>query len=106
MKKAPDGTVIWHCVGVVSVDPNGGKVTEEWDYAYLGHASKFVKRGARVVGVAPLGSVESVAFVNPDDSRILVAYNASTQEQKFQVEWHGKAFAAKVPARSAATFAW
>jgi glucosylceramidase len=107
----------WHCVGVVSVDPSapeGKRVIHEWDYAYLGHASKFVPRGAvRIDSGAPgdmgngvVGSIEHVAFQNPDGTRVLVAYNTASTEGSVQVSWHGSAFTLKVPARSAATATW
>jgi glucosylceramidase len=107
----------WHCVGVVSVDPtaaSGKKVAYGWDYAYLGHASKFVPRGAvRIdsglpgdISAGAVGSIEHVAFLNPDGTRVLVAYNAAQTEQSMQVVWHGTAFTAKIPRRSAATFTW
>lgn len=105
----------WHCVGVVSVDEHAPHtVRRQWDFAYLGHASKFVPRGARRVDSGPMGNlqaqtmgpIDNVAFVNPDGTRVLVAYNSSESEQTFQVAWHGVAFTASVPARSAATFTW
>lgn len=106
MHEDASGRVIWHCVGVVSVDPHSHAVTKEWDYAYLGHASKFVARGARVVRLEPVRSVESVAFVNPNGSRVLVAYNASENEQRLRIRWHGASFDAAIPKRAAATFRW
>ena len=95
----------WHCQGVVSVD-QAGRVTNEWDYAYLGHASKFVRRGAQVVHTGSVGPVDAIAFINPDGGRALVAYNASGQSAKFEVVWHGQAFTASIPAHGVATFAW
>jgi glucosylceramidase len=96
------------CIGVVSVDQKG--VIYERDYAYLGHASKFVKRGAvRVDSNETNDGIENVAFVNPDGTRVLVVYNASTKEQAFQVEWpkgSKNAFGVSLPARSVATYTW
>jgi glucosylceramidase len=100
-----EGNVVWHCVGVVSVDTDG-KQTDEWDYAYLGHASKFVSRGAHVIPLPRLGSVDSVGFINPNGEHVLVAYNAATTEEKVEVVWNGQAFLADIPARSAATYVW
>jgi glucosylceramidase len=105
MHKNADGTVEWHCVGVVSVDTSGD-VTNEWDYAYLGHASKFVARSAHVIPLPSIGSVDSVAFVNPNGDHVVVAFNAATTKTKVQVEWAGQAFSADIPARSAATYVW
>ena len=107
----------WHCVGVVSVDPtkpHGGRVSYNWDYAYLGHASKFVPRGSKRVDSGPpghpesmtVGTIESVAFRTPSGGLVLVAYNAGQGAQSLQVVWHGKAFTGTIPGRSAATFTW
>ncbi|GAC1553364.1 MAG: ricin-type beta-trefoil lectin domain protein [Polyangiales bacterium] len=111
----PDGTpdqghgcmgTDWHCVPVVSVDPKTGDAIKEWDYAYLGHASKYVRRGAYVIESSQVGSVEDVAFVNPDGTHVLVAYNAGTATEQFQVRSGGATFLASLPARTVATFRW
>jgi glucosylceramidase len=107
----------WHCVGVLSVDPtqpHGSRVSYNWDYAYLGHASKFVPRGSKVIGSGPpghpeiltVGTIETVAFKTPSGGLVLVGYNTDTIAHNLQVMWHGQAFTASVPARSAVTFTW
>jgi O-glycosyl hydrolase len=95
----------WHCVGVVSVT-EAGDITKEWDYAYLGHASKYVACGATTVHMSAVGPVESVAFINPHRTRVLVAYNSSNEAARFEVVWQGQAFTSTIPARSAATMKW
>jgi glucosylceramidase len=99
----PDGS---HCVGVVSVDPVTKAVHHEWDYAYLGHASKFVQRQALRVDSSDIAGVENVAFLNPSGQLVLVAYNPGFTAVQFQVQWHGEAFATTLPARAVATYTW
>jgi glucosylceramidase len=109
----------WNCIGTVSITPGEGLagLTRQWDYAYLGHASKFVDRGAQVV--TPKngsdskdvdrhgGKFESAAFVNPDGTRVLVGYNSSTTNHaRFEIVWQGHALDVNVPPRSAVTYKW
>ena len=103
----------WHCIGVATV--NGGKLDFEWDYAYLGHASKYVQRGAQTFHVGPFGvgsgPVEPIAFVNPDGTRVVLMFNASTSAETFELTWtkagaSPKAFTATIAPRTVATYVW
>src|SRR5207302_7516356 len=51
-------------------------------------------------------SVRNVAWINPDGSKALVAYNDTTSAQTLRVNWGGESFAYSVPAHTAATFTW
>jgi glucosylceramidase len=56
------------CRGVVTIDSGVGGVIEHSEYYSLGHASKFVVAGARRISSTNLsGTIETVAFRNPDD---------------------------------------
>ena len=96
------------CRGVVTIDPNSGSVTYNIDYYTLGHASKFVTQGASRIDSTTFGSgsVEDVAFKNPDGSKALIAYNSSSASQTFKVRWGNEAFTYTLPAGAAATFKW
>jgi glucosylceramidase len=51
-------------------------------------------------------TVASVAFVNPDGSLALIAYNNGTTSQTVQVQWGTESFSYTLPATAAATFTW
>ncbi|MEQ4209181.1 discoidin domain-containing protein [Actinopolymorpha sp. B9G3] len=99
------------CRGVLKVtqDANGG-----WDYAKtvdyyaLGHASKFVRPGARRIASNTLGAgnVADVAFVNPDGSKAVVAHNSGTERTTFQIQWGDRWFSYALAPGAAATFVW
>jgi glucosylceramidase len=95
------------CLGTVTIDQGNGAVTFNAEYYALGHASKFVRRGARRIGSNTFtGGIENVAFLNPDGGKVLVAYNASTAATTFRVRWAGQSFRYTLPGRAAATFTW
>ncbi|MEU0242879.1 discoidin domain-containing protein [Streptomyces sp. NPDC006235] len=99
------------CRPVVTVSPNtDGKwtYTPTADYWGLAHASKFVQPGARRVASNTLGkgSVEDVAFTNPDGSTALVTYNSGSTARTFNVGWGDRHFTYTLAAGAAATFTW
>lgn len=96
-----------NCRGVITIDPNG-VVTREEEYYALGHASKFVRRGARQIAstLDPGNSIENVAFLNPDGSRIILVLNPNAFRQYLQIESNGRAFFYPLLGQSITTFHW
>ncbi|MFM9451491.1 discoidin domain-containing protein [Streptomyces europaeiscabiei] len=99
------------CRPVVTVAQNAeGKwtYTPTADYWGLAQASKFVQPGARRVASSTLGkgSIEDVAFTNPDGSTALVTYNSATTDRTFTVRWGKRHFTYTLAAGAAATFTW
>jgi glucosylceramidase len=93
------------CRGVVTVDTRSGQASYEVEYEVLGHLSRFVVPGARRIESASFpGRLESVAFRNPDGSRVLLAYAVSAGE--LGVRWSGQSFDYTLPAGAVATFTW
>jgi glucosylceramidase len=95
------------CTGLVTIDPSSGSVSYNHDYYALGHVSKFVSPGAqRIASTARAGDLHSVAFRNPDGSKVLVVVNAGGQGRGFLVRWGGQAFQYSLDKQSIATFRW
>lgn len=96
-----------NCRGVVTIDSKDGTVAKNEEYYVIGHASKFVDPGAvRIESTNDKGTIETVAFKNPDESIALIAANTSETEKTFQVTWNEQAFTYTMPSNSAATFKW
>ena len=70
------------------------------DYVAEAHVSKFVVPGAyRIESNAfEQGSLEGVAFRNPDGSIVLLVLNGSYQPMSFNVEWQGQYFSSSLQA--------
>jgi glucosylceramidase len=108
------------CRGLVTVNEDLGTARLTRDYYQLGNVSRFVRRGAvrisstrsvadfanpgDIYGVTP--GLDNVAFENPDGSKVLVAYDNSTEPIRFQVGWQGEAFSYTLAAGATATFMW
>lgn len=95
------------CRGVVTIDSKTGAVTRNPEYYALAQASRFVLPGAwRIASDSHPDGVETVAYANPDGSRVFLAFNASKEEADLAVQATGRHFAYHLPAGAAATFRW
>ncbi len=94
------------CTPIVTVNSQTGVVTKDIEFYTLGHYSKYVLPGAVRVYSSNTPAIASVAFVNPDGSVALIAYNSSASSQSFQVQWGTQSFSYTLPGTAAATFTW
>jgi glucosylceramidase len=78
------------------------------DYVAEAHVSKFVVPGAYRIesNTFEQGSLEDVAFRNPDGSMVLLVLNGSNQPMSFNVGWQGRYFSSSLQGGSVATFVW
>ena len=109
-----------NCTGDVTINESTQTVNFRLSYFQLGQVSAFVEPGATRVGTNSFVSyyqtspnhygassgLDDVAFVNPDGTRVLVAYNNSTSPMRFGVAWNGRGFAYSLPAKATVTFSW
>jgi len=94
------------CTPIITVNSTTGAVTKDIEYYTLGHYSKYVLPGAVRIYSSNTPAIASVAFVNPDGSVALIAYNSTTTSQTVQVQWGTESFSYTLPATAAATFTW
>ena len=98
------------CRGVVTVkdDVTPAEIIPTVDYTALGHASKFVRPGARRIESNSFGpgSLQDVAFENPDGSIVLIVLNSSSGPIEFNVRWAGEFITYKLAEASVVTLTW
>lgn len=94
------------CTGIVTVNSTSGNITYGNEFYTMGQFSKYVLPGATRVYSSNAQGIDTSAFVNPDGSSVLVAFNDSSQGQVFEVQWGTKSFTYTLPALAAATFTW
>jgi len=97
------------CTGLITVhngDSASGQVDYTVEYYDMGQLTKFVKPGAYRIDSTNSSSVPNVAWLNPDGSRSLVAYNETGGTQATTVNWNGENFTYNLPAKTSATFTW
>jgi O-glycosyl hydrolase len=96
------------CTPIVTVNSTSGNITYGSEYYTMGNFSKYVLPGANRIYSSNASGIVTAAFVNPapDNSRILVAFNDSSQTQTFQVQWGTQSFTYTLPSLAGATFTW
>jgi O-glycosyl hydrolase len=94
--------------GLVAADPETGSVSYNGEYYALAHASKFVEPGAHRIysNNFGAGSVENVAFQNPDGSKVVLAYNDSDESQTISIADGTQSFDYTLEAGNAVTFTY
>jgi glucosylceramidase len=78
------------------------------EFYVLGHLGKFVMPGALRIASNTFasGSVEDVAFRNPDGSIALLVLNSGSGATQFTVSWQGQTFNYTMPGQAVATLTW
>lgn len=98
------------CRGVVTIDDSTSPATVTFNVEYyvLGHMGKYVVPGALRIGSNSFGSgsIEDVAFQNPDGSIALLVLNGASSSSAFTVKWKSQTFNYTLPAQSVGTFTW
>src|SRR6202042_115239 len=75
------------CTPLNTVNTKTGAVTKDIEYYTIGHYSKYVLPGAQRIYSSNANGVVSVAFMNPEGSKALIAFNNTTSSNKFYVQW-------------------
>ncbi|WP_188889076.1 S-layer homology domain-containing protein [Paenibacillus radicis (ex Gao et al. 2016)] len=96
------------CRGIVTIDEGTGSVKYNEEYYAYGQASKFVLPGAVRIksNTYGAGSIEDVAYRNPDGSKVLLVLNSAKQSKTFKARWGTQSFTYTLPAGAVATFVW
>jgi glucosylceramidase len=97
------------CRGVVTIDHSASppRIVANVDFTALAHASKFLVPGAVRIesNTFGQGSLESVAFGNPDGSIVLIVLN-SGGAAAFNIGWRKKYATYRLDPNAVATFRW
>jgi len=94
------------CRGVVTIDSRTGAVERNQEYYAFGHASRFVRPGARRVTSTKPAGLQAVAFVNPDDTRAVIVLNEAAEPITFDIRDGERQARTTLPGRTAATYTW
>jgi glucosylceramidase len=78
------------------------------DFTALGQASKFVRPEAVRIESNSFGqgSLEDVAFQNPDGTIVLLVLNSSNGQITFNIAWNGRYAVYSLKGDTVATFVW
>lgn len=94
------------CTPLVYVNSSSGLISCSADFYTLGHFSKFVMPGAYRIYSSDSANIISAAFLNPDGSKVVVAFNDTAVSNTFQVRWGTQVFSYSLASYAGATFTW
>ncbi|HEY4021305.1 MAG TPA: glycoside hydrolase family 30 beta sandwich domain-containing protein, partial [Pseudonocardiaceae bacterium] len=98
------------CNGTITINSQTEAVTYNDQYRDIEHFSKFVPTGSvHIAGTVADSSgnpMSAVAFLNPDHSTTVVAYNPDTTPRTFTVVDGSESFVATLAPGARATYQW
>ena len=95
------------CRGVLTIDPAAGTVTRNVEYDVLAHGGRGVRPGAvRIATPTAVYGVKTVAYLNPDGTHALTAYNSWGSDQLLVVDAGSHHLGAPLPAGAVVTLVW
>lgn len=93
------------CDSPIMADTKNDEILIHTSYYYIGHFSKYVKKGAKRIGTSRFSdAVEAVSFKNPDGTIVSVVLNRTDADVDFSFRLCGKLIGAKAEAHSIATY--
>jgi len=94
------------CRGVVTINTTTGALTFNEEFYALGQVTKAVQSNAIRIASTTYPGLDTVAYLNPDGSRALVALNPNSSATTIRVVQSGQHFNYQIPGKSVATFLW
>jgi len=96
---------IWVGEAPIVYDRAGKKLDIRSSYYYMGHFSKFIRRGAKRIGSSIFDSaLETCAFRNPDGSTVCIVLNRTEKDRQFALRFHTLLADVEVKAHGICTF--
>ena len=95
-----------NCRGIVTINDATGAVTFNEEFYVLGQVTKVGQPGAVRINSTTNSTLNTVAFLNPDGSRVLIALNPNSSSATARVFEAGQHFNYPIPGKSVATFLW
>ena len=93
------------CDAPIMADTVNDEIHIHDSYYYIGHFSKFIKKGAKRIGSSKwTPEIDTVSFKNPDDSVVSVVLNATDKEKQFCISVGGDMFETYLEPHSIATY--
>jgi len=92
------------CQGAVTID--GNSYTRNTAYYSMAHISKFVRPGSVRISSNDIESLPNVAFITPDNKKVLIVANDNNNRQTFTISYKGRSASATLEGKAVATYVW
>lgn len=95
------------CAAPIMCTGDEREIEKRLPYYYIGHLSKYIKRGAKVIGTTQYThKLEVLGCINPDGERVVVVLNRSNETIDISLREKGMGIYYKVKPRSIYTFVY
>ncbi|OPJ56706.1 glycoside hydrolase family 30 protein [Clostridium oryzae] len=94
------------CDAPIIADTKKDEVIYNSSYYYIGQFSKYIKPGAKRIEVLQQGksALENAAFVNKDESIVVIVLNETDNEESFNLKYEEESAQYAIPAHGITTF--
>jgi len=93
------------CDAPIMIDTKNNTINVHASYYYIGHFSKYVKKGAKRIGSSKFSKLlETVSFKNPDNSIVTIVLNQTDNDISFAIQCDGMLFECNAESHSIATY--
>ena len=92
------------CQGAVTI--NGNDYSKNIAYYSMAHISKFVRPGSVRIATNDIESLPNVAFITPENKKVLIVANDDNAPQTFTINYDGKNASVTLQGKAVATFVW
>ncbi len=101
----PTGCTV--CLGAVTIEPNTNTISRNVSYYIISQLSSALQAGAIRIDSGEINSdLHHVAFTNPDNSTVVLMYNAANTMINTGINWQNSYLDYDIPARTAVTIKW
>lgn len=96
-----------YCDAPVMCDTKNDTIDVKLSYYYIGHFSRFIRRGAKRMLVSRFtDKVEATGFVNPDGTKVMILLNRTEDMQSYTFCENGMKCEMEIPKHSIQTLCW
>ncbi len=92
------------CKGALTI--SGSNTTHNVAFYIIAHASKFVPVGSVRIASNTNGAIQTVAFLTPDNKKVLVTENDGADAVSFNIKFNGKWVTTQLAAGAVGTYIW
>lgn len=95
------------CAAPMMCNPHEMKLEKRLSYYYIGHFSRYVRRGARqVLSTRYTDQIETAAFLNPDGERVVILLNKTNNPVTVALREAGVGVSVTMEAHTIRTFVY
>ena len=90
------------CLGAITI--SGNLFTKNVGYYNVAHASRFIPPGSIRIGSSDIANISQVAFLTPQDKKVVLAVNETENPQIFNLKYQGKYALVSMSPHTVATY--